>query len=370
MPDKILLEHVLTHLDVLVRLQGESPRADLAPDGAMAAYLKGALQGWSFASFASVGEQCALLATRGEPRVLVHCHLDALQVCEGWTRDPFALSVGEGQVVGLGVCDTRAAAACILAAAQVASRDCALLFTSSEAINASACVPAFIEEHGLPYELVVVAQPTLCRAVLEHRGVVMGEGIFNGVPGHASQARALVDSAAHEAMRWGARALELATSLEHQARYHALSGVGFNLGRVEGGSKHNQIASAMQVEWVLRPLPNQSPEALAARFQALAQRPWRVTWRESFHGPTLPAALGRGQTGAARVERARLHAIHYELDVSDAVNFWTEASLFSQAGVDALALGPGDIARAHTPDEWIPLTQLVKGARAYARLMR
>lgn len=46
------------------------------------------------------------------------------------------------------------------------------------------------------------------------------------------------------------------------------------------------------------------------------------------------------------------------LPVGNAVDFWTEASLFSEAGLTALVFGPGDIAQAHTADEWVSLAQL------------
>ena len=40
------------------------------------------------------------------------------------------------------------------------------------------------------------------------------------------------------------------------------------------------------------------------------------------------------------------------------LDFWTEAALWSAAGVDAVVIGPGDIAQAHAPDEFVPLDDL------------
>ncbi|HWU70875.1 MAG TPA: M20/M25/M40 family metallo-hydrolase, partial [Pseudoxanthomonas sp.] len=64
----------------------------------------------------------------------------------------------------------------------------------------------------------------------------------------------------------------------------------------------------------------------------------------------------------ARAEERRLAARDLAdelgLPVGNAVDFWTEASLFSQAGLTALVYGPGDIAQAHTADEWVSLEQL------------
>jgi acetylornithine deacetylase len=46
------------------------------------------------------------------------------------------------------------------------------------------------------------------------------------------------------------------------------------------------------------------------------------------------------------------------LNLSAPVNFWTEASLFSEAGYRAIVYGPGDIANAHQPNESVDLDEL------------
>jgi len=51
------------------------------------------------------------------------------------------------------------------------------------------------------------------------------------------------------------------------------------------------------------------------------------------------------------------------------VDFWTEASLFSAAGMTAIVYGPGDIAQAHTADEWVALEQLERYAHSVKRIL-
>ena len=57
------------------------------------------------------------------------------------------------------------------------------------------------------------------------------------------------------------------------------------------------------------------------------------------------------------------------LPIGKAVDFWTEASLFSQAGLTALVYGPGDIAQAHTADEFVTLEQLQRYADNITRIL-
>ena len=57
------------------------------------------------------------------------------------------------------------------------------------------------------------------------------------------------------------------------------------------------------------------------------------------------------------------------LPIGNAVDFWTEASLFSAAGLTAFVYGPGDIAQAHTADEWVALEQLERYTASIVRIL-
>ena len=90
-------------------------------------------------------------------------------------------------------------------------------------------------------------------------------------------------------------------------------------------------------------------------------------YEETFRGPPLPA----GDVAEAEERRleARDLAEALELPIGDAVDFWTEASLFSAVGLTAIVCGPGDIAQAHTADEWVALDQLQRYAESVSRIL-
>ena len=311
-------------------------------------------RGFSFEE-TDLGDGCVcLLAVRGSPRLLFNCHLDTVPPGEGWTRDPLALDVHDGRAVGLGACDVKGAAAALLAAAALTTGPAALLFTTDEEHGTSRCVRSFLE--GRPsFDAVVVAEPTGCRAVSAHRGVVSVAGTFAGTPGHASRAEAGA-SALHHAVRWGAAAL--AAAGEHEAA----GGVRFNLGRVEGGTKANVVAASAEVVWGARPPPEIPLEPLVESLQASAPDPARVRWERRFTGPALPAR-------PEDLDAAGRLAADLRLPPGPPVDFWTEAALFSEAGYPALVYGPGDIAQAHAPDEWVAREQLGQAVEAYTRLL-
>ena len=83
--------------------------------------------------------------------------------------------------------------------------------------------------------------------------------------------------------------------------------------------------------------------------------------------PTSHAALGLPLEDRRLAARDLADALG--LPIGNAVDFWTEASLFSQAGLTALVYGPGDIAQAHTAGEWVALEQLSTAASNYQRLL-
>ena len=297
------------------------------------------------------GEGCfSVLATRGRSRVVMNAHLDTVPVAPGWTRDPFTLGRdgGDGdRLYGLGACDVKGGAAAMIAAALATTAPCALLFTTDEEAGSSTCIRRFIEatpasESG--FELAVVAEPTRAKAVLAHRGIASGALRFEGRAGHSSQKNAR--SAVHALVEWGDGALELAQEL---------GDVRFNIGRIEGGEKPNVIAGRAEARFGIRPPPEMDPRSTLRRLADLALD---AMFEERFVAPPLRA------NAVAEAEAKRLGLV-----VGEAVDFWTEAALLSAAGIPSIVLGPGDIAQAHGPDEWVAIADLLAAANAYVRVI-
>ena len=107
-------------------------------------------------------------------------------------------------------------------------------------------------------------------------------------------------------------------------------------------------------------------DLLHARFGACAGALER--YEETFRGPSLPA--GDAATAEERRLAARDLADELGLPIGNAVDFWTEASLFSQTGLTAFVYGPGDIAQAHTADEWVALDQLQQYTESVTRILQ
>lgn len=359
-----MLDAVLRHLEALVSFDTRNPPR-LIGTGGIFDYIRAHLPGFRCTVTDHGDGAVSLLAVRGQPTRVFNVHLDTVPSSQAWSADPHVLRVTTDRAIGLGACDIKGAAAGLLAAANETRGDAAFLFSTDEEANDPRCISAFLGvDHG--FSEAIIAEPTRCEAVLAHRGISSVLLRFKGEAGHASSANALHASALHQAMRWGSRALDLVEA-EAAAHFGGLSGLRFNIGKVEGGIKANVIAPSAEVRFNFRPLPSQSIDALHARLGACAAEGVLERYEETFRGPSLPA--GDVADAEQRRQAALQLAESLQLPVGNAVDFWTEASLFSQAGLTAFVYGPGDIAQAHAADEFVLLDQLQRYTDSIIRIL-
>lgn len=346
-----MLARVLTHLERLVSFDTQNPPRAIGADHPALGYCAGVLEGAGCVVVRTdLGDGCVnLLATRGLARTVVNCHLDTVPADPSWTRDPFTLAVEGGDAVGLGACDVKGAAACVLAAVEQATGAVAVLFSTDEEAGQSRCVRTF-RAGPLPYERAIVCEPTGVRAVTRHRGLATFEAVFTGEAGHASTSGGITRNALHAAVPWAERALGFAS----REPFHDIR---LNIGRIEGGTKANVAASSARVVFGIRPPPGMETRLAASALEGLVDDPGSCAWRVRFEAPGLDETAGV----EAMVDG-------YALEAGDPVDFWTEAPFFAGAGLATVVLGPGEIGMAHSADESVPLGDLERAAAAYARV--
>jgi len=362
-----LLQQTLKHLQELVGSDTQNPPRAITQESDVFAYLQSNLKGFEFAFF-DAGDGCiSLLATRGKPELLFNFHIDTVPVAKGWKTAPHDLVLSDAKAIGLGACDIKGAAACMLAAANQTNAPLALLFSSDEEFGNSAAIKYFLKQdivQSFGFEKVIVAEPTQSKAVLAHRGIQSAKIKFSGESGHASETRAIIDNAIHKASLWANATIEWINS--QNFNFENLQGLPFNIGKVEGGIKANMIAADCEMAFGFRPLPGQSSQQLLDKMIDLSNHSESTELIPGFSGPTLPAD---NQNFEESINKAKSLAEHYQLEIGDAVSFWTEASLFSQAGFTSIVYGPGDIAQAHTANEWVALEQLEQVTNTYIEII-
>ncbi len=403
-----LLDATLAHLRALVGFDTRNPPRAIGADGIFD-YLRAQLPGFNVEVTDHGAGAVSLFAVRGKPKLLFNVHLDTVPDSPQWSASPFELRVSADRAIGLGACDIKGAAAALLAAANASDGGMALLFTTDEEgadprgnkgfLATDPSPPGKSAVHGAKtpwwraapdegsrtdeggkdfepspptpfpkgegsFQAVIVAEPTRCKAVLAHRGIQSVRVRFEGRAGHASREQKPSDSALHQLVRWSAAALDFAETQSAES-FGGLHGMRFNLGRIEGGIKANMIAPEAELRFGMRPLPSVDMDGLLERLRSLVQ-PEPAAFEEAFRGPPLPAVAG---SAGSRLRGARAPPHGLGIPVGGAVNFWTEAALFSQAGCTTFVYGPGDIAQAHSADEWVALQDLETAARMYLHIM-
>jgi len=353
---------VIEHLAALVACDTQNPPREIDGDNPFVSHCRKTVGRDFQVEVKDHGEgRVSFYAVRGRPKILFNVHIDTVPVGLGWTTDPLKLEVDSERAFGRGTCDIKGAAACLLAITEQTPENMAILFTTDEEGVGACCVHEFCQsgEHRR-YRQAVVAEPTACEAVLGHRGILSVESRFHGTPGHSSEARALHDNAIHQMSRWAARALEVAAL---KVTPQNEPGSCLNLGFAEGGTASNVIAGEAAIKWSARLRPGSSNRAFMEEIRACIPEEARVDWDVQFAGEPLPAT-------AHDDEAARKFAGQHGLPIAADVDFWTEASIFSEFGLPALVLGPGRIEQAHIADEWVALAQLDRACELYGDIIK
>ncbi|MEQ8738303.1 MAG: M20/M25/M40 family metallo-hydrolase [Hoeflea sp.] len=144
-----------------------------------------------------------------------------------------------------------------------------------------------------------------------------------------------------------------------------------HVGTIEGGTAHNITAKDCRFFIEFRFVPGESPEDWATAFEARAaeltaemQAIHPDTGIDLVRGFALPA-LTPETDGAAETLARRLTGDNG----SHVVSYGTEGSQFQTRGYSTVICGPGDIAQAHQPDEFISLDQLAAGEAFMDKLL-
>jgi len=350
---------LLRHLKALLAFDTQNPPRSIVAESLIFEYLRTALGEAFKVQITDHGKgRVSFLAVRGSPQCLFNVHLDTVPMLNDAMFPPLEMTQHEGRIYGRGACDIKSAAASLLTVAQTSNDPLALLFSTDEEGGEGCCVAKFIESGACePFEQVIVSEPTNCKAELVHRGYLSVKGVFKGEPGHSSERRSLADNAIHRMSRWSAAAIQEAKRMDDDGLRSC-----FNIGTIGGGLMSSVIAGQANLHWSARLLPGQNNENFLAKMLKLDAAE-HAKWEVPFSGPALP-------TQDHETDKAHSFAGIYGLEIGSGLDFWTEASLFSAAGIPALVFGPGDIAQAHTVDEWVSLEQLEKGLNIYQKLAR
>jgi acetylornithine deacetylase len=318
--------------------------------------------------FDAAAEKAALHAILGPAvpgGVALSAHADCVPVAgQEWAADPFALRREHGRLVGRGAVDMKGFWACAMASvpgllAKGLRRPVhlCLSFDEETTFAGAPLLVAALPEAGPPPAFCIVGEPTGMAPVVAHKGYASWEVTVTGRTGHSALTHRTANAleAAAEAVAW----------LKHEARRCAAGrrAEGFepawttiHTGTFRAGSILNIVPDRAEFVFEVRSIPGDDALAVPAALQAhlalavipelraaapeagfrFAPRCWAPPLDLDPASPLLALAQACGARGAP----AR-------------VSYGTEAGIFQQAGIAAIVCGPGAVAQAHQPEEWI-----------------
>jgi acetylornithine deacetylase len=223
--------------------------------------------------------------------------------------------------------------------------------------------------HGA--DLAIVAEPTKLDLVDRHKGAVRWKVRTRGVACHSSTPH-LGANAIYRMASVVSILAEHAEELAQGPRDSVLGPPSLSVGRIEGGQSVNVVPDWCEIEIDRRVIPGEVPtEACQRAIDTLRTRLDAPDWLEFLPPWVKMPALSARATGAGEWIAAIVDAVGAAIGRTPnvvGVPYGTDAGPLGAAGLPCLVFGPGDIAQAHTKDEWIELDQVRAAADAYYRI--
>ena len=310
-------------------------------------------------------------------------HTDVVPVDgQPWNTDPFAAQVVGDRLYGRGVTDMKGFGATALMMVpellkRKLKRPLHLAFSYDEEIG---CIGvrrliATMVDDGFRPAGCIVGEPTGMQVVIAHKGKHAYKTSVRGFEAHSSLTPQGVN-AVEIACEFVAHLKSMHKRLVAEGPFDPVFDVPhttIHTGVIAGGTALNIIARDCEVTWEIRHHHLNSPVTLFNEAKAFAD-----SMLPAMHAVAADTGITHRQTSVlpgfatgADSDIARLCFACAGTDAASGagkVSFGTEAALFHQIGVPTIVCGPGHIAQAHQPNEWVSLEQLAWCERFMRRL--
>jgi len=384
--DQIDRRALLTLARSLVRIPTENPPGD---ERRALVFLEPRLQamGFRLTRVLSPKGRWNLLAERGfgpaprkkgRPRTfLFNGHVDVVPCGDkrAWTHPPFSARVSRGRLYGRGSADMKggvaafleAVAACLRAGVRSRHRVAIHLVSDEESLGVEGT--GYLTRTGrVRADVAVVGEPTNLMPALAAKGTLRGTICVRGRAAHAATPERGVN-----AIVLAAPLVERLAAHKFQAEHDLLGRPTLNVGLIRGGIRHNMVPPSCTIDFDRRIVPGERPAAVRreiARILAEVRRAHpRLRARIEF-GLYAPPSEIPENAEVVRLADAAIRDLEVRRAAHGALAGTTDARyLIDDAGIQALILGPGDIAQAHAVDEFVRVEDLHRAAAIYAVML-
>ena len=314
----------------------------------------------------------ARLTIPGARRTLMlEAHQDTVPV-DGMIVAPFGAHIEGNKLYGRGSCDIKGGMASMLGAFARLVREkpkgcCNVIMACS--VDEEATMLGVIElAKRTKADFAVVAEPTNLNIVHAHKGVVRWNLYTSGRSCHSSAPEQGVNAI----YRMGKVLIGIEQYAAHLRQTTADSLLGLptiSVGVIHGGVGVNTVPDRCRIEIDRRLVTGEIPEEQSSNLLGYLKEKAGIDFAIELTAPhiRMPALSPKGSEeiqkllGAAIDAERGSHTVH-------PVPYGTDAATLAWAGVPSVVFGPGDIAKAHTVDEWVPLDEVEMASNILYRL--
>ena len=297
--------------------------------------------------------------------ILLAPHLDTVNAEES----QFIPRQKNGRLHGRGACDTKGSVAamlmalCELAAAKSRPRETEIVFAGLIDEEHAQAGSHALAASGFKAALAIVGEPTKLQVVTAHKGSLWLELATRGRAAHGATPQ-LGKNAVHEMARI-VDVLETDYAAQLRRRKHPLLGAGtVNVGKISGGTQPNIVPDGCVIQIDRRTLPGETEAGVRREITALL-RAGKMS--ATISSMKLGPALALETNPKLPLVREFLQSVGQTKPAG--VDYFCDAAVLAAAGIPSVVFGPGDIAQAHTADEWISLASLERGKNLLFRFL-
>ncbi|HEX3395221.1 MAG TPA: acetylornithine deacetylase [Steroidobacteraceae bacterium] len=336
----------------------------------------------------ATGKKANLFATLGDPSkpgLILSGHTDVVPVDgQSWDTDPFAATEREGKLFARGSADMKGFIGIILAQAPKfvaalnekrldAPLHYALSYDEEVGCLGVRGLIRDLEEHQIRPAGCVVGEPTSMQPIIAHKGTHRFRCAVHGREAHSSYVTHGVN-----AIEYAARLVVFIRQLADRLAQIERRDYGFTVpystlstGLIQGGIAANVVPKDCVFQFDMRTLPQASPDALYQEIRRYAEA-LGAEMRSIDPSSGIDLQWVSQTVGLAASETDAI--VQWAMQLSrnktvGKVSYGTEAGLFQKMGVPTVICGPGDIAEAHRPNEFVTLNQLAQCEQFMDRIL-